>query len=122
MKQNTRISYKQAAQAVQEYNRHNNLVYRDKGYLSLENDGNRNFLNQIARQGETCVRSIPTLGTPRDCIRSIPPDLKPDPVMDLLRQIARQPVSHDQGPLACKCLPCLWRDEARRLINEKITL
>ena len=67
----TRLSYQQVCKIIDAWNAERGLKYLDKGFLMLHNDGNHHFLSQISKQGETCVDSIATDGSLRDCLNSM---------------------------------------------------
>ena len=67
----TRLSYKKVQTMVDDWNKEHGLVYRNKGFLMLKNDGSHHFLQQISEEGCTSARGIPTHGSLRDCVESI---------------------------------------------------
>ena len=67
----SRLSEKKVQSIINEWNSARNLVYRNKGFLMLSNDGNHRFLTQISKEGGTCVEAIATDGTLRDCLNQM---------------------------------------------------
>lgn len=68
-----RITYKKLTQAIDQWNADNTLVYKDKGFLLVGNDGNVHWLQQIMFQGTSAVKkcNLPTNGTCRSCYEHI---------------------------------------------------
>lgn len=62
----TRVTYNLLTKKVDAYNKKNNLSYKDKGYLSLANDGGVYWLNEIV--AGTSTKSLDgTDGSLRSC-------------------------------------------------------